>query len=171
MTGPQAQHRLRAGHAAQSRPPGAALSAQVGVAVAEAREELARTDTKAGTLLTLATGALAGLLTFAHAGHVPVPAAVALWLATSLTVAALGLLLAVVRPRLGPWCRSGMLPDHQQLLSGGNPAGLHEWQASRLRALSALAVAKHRRVRHAVDLLLAALAVLAVAALLTAGGA
>lgn len=156
---------------AHRRTPDAALAAQVGIAVAEAREELSRTDAKAGMLLTLATGALAGLLTFARAGHVPFPAAVALWLATALTVAALGLLLAVVRPRLGRGCRGGVLPDHQQLLSGAAAADLHEWQAGRLRTLSALAVAKHRRVRHAVDLLLVALAVLALAVLLTAGGA
>jgi hypothetical protein len=140
----------------------------IGAAVAEAREEIARTDGKAGMLLTLATGALAGLVTFARAGHVPTPAAVALWASAALTTGALALLLTVVRPRLGASRRGGPFADHERLLAG---TGLDGWQAARLRMLSALAVAKHRRVRRAVDLLFIALAVLAVAAALTAGGA
>lgn len=136
----------------------------VAAAVAEARDEIARTDAKAGTLLTLSTGALAGLLSFVRVGHVPLPAAIALWLASALTTAALALLLMVVRPRLEN-SRDGIFPDHEVLLVG---TGVDGWQAERLRLFSALAVAKHRKVRRAVDLLFIALAMLAAAALVTA---
>jgi hypothetical protein len=57
-------------------------------AVEEARGEVARADAKAGTLLTLATGALAGLVAFAQAGHLPLPAAAVLWLADAVNVGA-----------------------------------------------------------------------------------
>jgi hypothetical protein len=138
-------------------------------AVDEARHEIERTDGKAGTLLTLATGALAGLLTFARAGHVPLAAVAMLWLATALTTAALAVLLAVVRPCLAGGRRGGMLADHEQLLTMTYPAGT-DWHVARLRMFSALAVAKHRKIRSAVDLLFAALAALTVAAVLIATG-
>jgi len=131
--------------------------------VTEARAEVARTDGKAGTLLALATGALTGLVTLARAGHLAPAAAALLWLAAALTGAALALLLTVVRPRLGS---SGtMFADHAALLTA---ADLYAWQEARLRLLSALAVAKHRRLRRAVDLLLAGLVALATAAVLIA---
>src|SRR5450755_2610561 len=128
----------------------------IAAAVAEARTEIARTDAKAGTLLTLATGALAGLVTLARAGHPAAPVVVLLWLAAALTGTALGLLLMVVRPRLGR--TRTMFADHQALLTAPDLPG---WQEGRLRLLSALAVAKHRRLRRAVDLLLAGLLALA----------
>jgi hypothetical protein len=149
------------------RPPQLLPAAVLAAAVAEARDEVARTDSKAGTLLTLATGALAGLLTFAHA-RVPLPAAIALWVAAALTTAALGALLTVVRPRLGASRSGDGLADHVQLAAISSDDGVRAWQAERLRMFSALAVAKHCRVRAAVDLLLVALAVLIVAALLAA---
>jgi hypothetical protein len=135
-------------------------------AVAEARHEVERSDGKAGTLLTLTTGALAGLLTFAHAGHVRPPAAVLLWLATALTTTALAVLLTVIRPRLAAprGEMGGMLGDHEQFLAC-TPDRADEWNVARLRMFSALAVAKHRRIRLAVDLLFAALAALAIAAI------
>jgi hypothetical protein len=139
----------------------------IGKAVAEARDEISRTDSKAGVLLTLATGALAGTVTFARAGHLPVPAAVALWASSALTGAALALLLSVVRPRLGTTRRGGCFADHERLLSG---ARLDGWQGDRLRLFSALAVAKHRRIRRAVDLLFTALAALAVGAVILSTG-
>lgn len=139
-------------------------------AIAEARDEISRTDSKAGTLLTLATGALAGLLTFAHA-HVPFAAAVALWGAAALTTAALGVLLTVVRPSLSGVPRTGVFPANESLLNGA-VTDLPARQAGRLRTFSALAIRKHRRVRLAVDLLLGGLAALGVAVvLITAGGA
>jgi hypothetical protein len=136
---------------------------QITAAVAEARDEISRTDTKAGTLLTVATGALAGLVTFAQAGHLPVAAAVLLWLAASLSAAALVVLLTVVRPRLG--ASSNMFADHEALLNAA-ACDLPGWQEARLRLLSGLAVTKHRRLRRAVDTLLAGLAVLAAAVVL-----
>jgi hypothetical protein len=158
---------LTRNHRPAELPAAALAAAALAAAVAEAREEVARTDSKAGTLLTLATGALAGLLTFAHA-RIPLAAAVALWLAAALTTAAVGALLTVVRPRLGTSRRGGGLADHVQLAAISTDDGVRAWQAERLRMFSALAVAKHCRVRVGVDLLLIALAVLVVAVMLTA---
>lgn len=138
-------------------------SQAIAAAVGEARDEIARTDGKAGVLLTLSTGALAGLYTLSRATHA-LPAQITLWAASALSAAALALLLTVVRPRLGRSRRGGPFGDHEQLLKNGDLDG---WQESRLTLLSCLAVRKHRAVRHAVDLLFLALAGLAVAAVLT----
>jgi hypothetical protein len=142
----------------------------VAMAIAEAREEISRTDTKAATLLTLATGALAGVLAFAHT-RVPMPAAVALWTAAALVTLALAVLLMVVRPRLVNVPRNSGFPDHQWLADAGPDVDCRAWrawQATQLGLLSALAVSKHRRLRLAVDLLSAALLTLAVATPLAA---
>lgn len=142
-------------------------SEMISQAVTESREEISRTDAKAGVLLTLSTGALAGTVTFARAGHVSAPASAALWLSAGLTALALALLLSVVRPRLGKSRRGGCFADHERLLSGDRLDG---WQADRLRLFSALAVRKHRRLQHAVNLLFVALAALAVGAVLVSAG-
>jgi hypothetical protein len=147
--------------------PGPAPAGALGAAVAEARDEVARTDQKAGTLLQVATWALAGLLALAHA-RIPVAAAIALWAAAALVTAAMAVLLAVVRPWLGRTPRDGIFPSTEQLLTAAHVTHLHEWQAGRLRMFTRLAVAKHRKVRLGVDLLLAALAVLLLAAALVA---
>jgi hypothetical protein len=136
---------------------------ELAAAVAEARDEVARTDGKAGTLLQVATWALAGLLALVHA-RVPVAAAVGLWTAAVLVFAAMAVLLAVVRPWLGQTPRNGIFPSSEQLLAGGHVTDPHAWHADRLQIFARLAVAKHRLVRLGVDLLLAAIAVLALAA-------
>lgn len=133
-------------------------------AVCGAREELARTDAKASTLLTVATGALAGLVTFAHA-HIPVPASIALWAGAVLTGAALAVLLLAVRPRLNGARPGDVLPTHGRLLEA-TAAQLRTWQDEELRVMSRIAVVKYRRVRVAGDLLLAAVGVLAAAVVL-----
>ena len=143
--------------------------ADLRAAVAEAREEVARTDSKAGTLLALATGALAGLVAFAHSARLPVPVAVTLLAGAAMAGAAIGLLLFAVRPRLIGSGRD-VLGDHRELLAITSPHELYQRQVRRLEMFSGLAVAKHRLVRRAADFLLAALVLLAVAAVLTAGG-
>jgi hypothetical protein len=141
--------------------------ALIAAAVEEARTEADRADGKAGTLLALATAALAGLVTFAHA-RIPVAASVLLWLAAGSAGAAVYVLLAAIRPRLGGSAR--MLEDHARLLADGTD--LAEWQVSRLRMLSAIAAAKHRRIRHSADLLVTGLMLLAAAVpLVITGGA
>ncbi|MCL2581019.1 MAG: hypothetical protein FWE35_01015 [Streptosporangiales bacterium] len=146
---------------AQAPAAATARSEAIAAAVGEARDEIARTDGKAGVLLTLSTGALAGLYTLSRAVHA-LPAEIALWAASALAAAALALLLTVVRPRLGRSRRGGPFGDHERLLNGE----LDGWQESRLELLSCLAVAKHRKVQRAVDLLRLALAGLAAAAVL-----
>jgi hypothetical protein len=140
------------------------LSAAIANGVGEARAEVTRTDTKAGTLLTLATGALALMVTLGTRGHhLSLGACVAMWCAAALDGAAALALLSVVRPRLS---RGGMLGDHAALLRLDDDAQLDRWQRDRLALMSGLAHTKHRRVRIAVDLLVASLATLAIAAAL-----
>lgn len=133
-------------------------------AAAGARDEVVRTDTKAGNLLALASAAFAGLVTFANA-KVPPAAATALWVSAALDAAAVAMLLVVIRPQLRGTPRGGMLPSHQMLLTA-SPADLHRHRAGELRIFSELAVTKHRHIRLAVDLLLIALAALIIAALI-----
>ena len=85
-----------------------------------------------------------------------------------LATAAMAVLLAVVRPWLSQVPRNGIFPSSEQLLTAGHVTDLHAWQADRLRTFARLAVAKHRMIRLGVDLLLAAIAVLALAAAATA---
>lgn len=134
-------------------------------AVDEARSEITRTDGKAGTLLTLATGALALMVALGTQGHrVSAAAAVTMWITAALDGAAGAVLLTAIKPRLP---RGGMFRDHAVLLDIHEAAELEEWQRDRLRLMSGLAHAKHRRIRLAVNLLLVSLATLAVAATLT----
>jgi hypothetical protein len=65
------------------------------------------------------------------------------------------------------WNETDMLADHAQLLDLA-PCSLTAWHRQRLIAMSRAAVAKHRRLRHAVHLLLTSLSLLAVAAMITA---
>lgn len=143
----------------------AAHDRQILASVEEARAELGRADAKAGTLLTLVTGALAGLLTFAQSTRVPTAANALLWLSAMAAASAAFLLLFVIRPWLGD--SADILADHAELL-GIAPAGLAEWHRRRLATMSAAAMTKHRRLRHAVHLLLTALTLLMIAAVITA---
>jgi hypothetical protein len=138
----------------------------VAAAVTAAAAEVARTDSKVSVLLTLATGSLAGLLTFASS-RVPPGAEAALLAAAALAAVAVVVLLTIVRPRLCGARRGGILPTHERLLAA-SPAELCKTQDAELRFLSGLAVAKFRRVRLAVDLLLAAVAALAAAVVIIA---
>jgi hypothetical protein len=152
--------------AADQRPArgGEQVAAAIAHGVDEARAEVTRTDTKAGTLLTLATGALALMVALGTRDHrLSFGAAVAMWCTAALDGAAALALLSVVRPRLS---RGGMLGDHAALLRLEVGAQIDGWQRDRLDLMSRLAHTKHRRVRLAVDLLVASLAALAIAAVL-----
>lgn len=141
--------------------------------ISETRAEIGSADEKTSTLVTVSTGALAGLVAFAHA-HVPLPAAIALWAAAACTAAALAVLLwGVLRPRLGAAARTGTFGTTVQLLDAldtESPADLCRWQRFRLELFDRVAVAKHVRVRLAVYLLAAALVLLIVGAVLVATG-
>ena len=133
---------------------------------AEIRAELARVDAKASTLLAVAGVALSVGLAILGRTHLPLPATLTGWAATTAVGAAVALLAAAVRPHLGGnhgfmyWADCD--PDQ---LRGTNPPAITPEQ---LIGLARLARAKYTRVRLAVDLILAGLAGTALTAILTA---
>lgn len=141
--------------------------------ISEIRDEIGSADAKTGTLVTVSTGALAGLLAFAHA-HVPPLAAAMLWGAAAATAAALAVLLCgVIRPRLGAAARTGTFGTTvhlQDAVDAESRAELHRWREARLELFDRVAVAKHRKVAVAVDLLCVALVLLVSGAVLVATG-
>ncbi|MFI1293352.1 Pycsar system effector family protein [Streptomyces sp. NPDC020792] len=132
-------------------------------ACASVASEIGRTDGKASLLLAFNGAALAGLASVADMDLPPATKACG-----TLAVLALGgaamLLLLVVRPRLRGddrasfpyWAR--LDEDEIRACMGGDT------RAARIRVLSALAMRKFTHLRRAVDLTLAALALLALAA-------
>ncbi|NKE63714.1 hypothetical protein FXN61_46185 [Lentzea sp. PSKA42] len=136
----------------------------------EVRDELRRTDTKATGLLGLFGAALAGVLALI-ASHPGTLATVLLHLAALPIAAAIVLLLAVLRPMfLGAtghgfyrWAQFRTNPA--ELLADLTGPDVLVARAEMLAALSAAVVAKYRRIRIAVHLLLAGLALLALAVL------
>lgn len=144
--------------------------AALDAALSEVQGQIARTDTKASILLAFLAGVTAGAGTAAAAAQVTAAATVVGGAGLAVLLAAAGLLLSVVRPRLTP-CR-GTLPHWARL----TPSALREELAVDRRAeavvtLAGLAVAKHKRLQRAVDATRAALVLLAAAAAITAGGA
>jgi len=137
-------------------------------ALTEVRAELVRVDTKASTLLTLAGTALTvGLAVLARAG-LPGPALATGCVTVALIGAAVALLAGAVRPALGGnhgFVLYAVTAPGDLVTDGADmdtPAALSE----RLVWLSRAVLAKYRRVRTAVDLLLAGLAGTALTALL-----
>jgi hypothetical protein len=146
--------------------------------LAAVRGELGRVDAKCATLAGL-TGAAAAFTATQAAGHAPVAvraAAVAAGLA--FTASALVLLLAVLRPTLGSagFCRWAALsaPEIEDCAekhddaesTGGIPAvsAARADAAEVLQVLSVITVTKYRRLRVAVDLAAAGVALLAAVA-------
>ncbi|MER6466421.1 Pycsar system effector family protein [Streptomyces sp. NPDC001228] len=133
-------------------------------AVRDTDAKITRTDSKASLLLAFVGAVLAGVGSTAD-DHLPVVTAVAGGLAVLALTAAAVLLLLVVRPRLSDpdrasfpyWAR---LLDDQLILASMTG----DTRAARIRVLSRIAVAKFTRLRRAVDLILLALALLALAA-------
>lgn len=149
-----------------------AMATALETGIAETRAEIAGADAKTSTLVTVSTGALAGLVAFAHA-RVPAAAAAVLWAAALATAAALAVLLwGVLRPRLGSAARTGTFATTVQLLGSETRADLYRWRRDRLDLFDRTAVAKNLRVLLAVCLLAAALVLLIAGAVLAAlGGA
>ncbi|CAL9675096.1 hypothetical protein SUDANB176_07710 (plasmid) [Streptomyces sp. enrichment culture] len=125
--------------------------------------EIARTDSKASLLLAFTGAALAGLTSVADRDLPPLTKVFGSMAVLAFGAAAV-LLLLVVRPRLSGadrasfpyWARL----DEEEIRTcmGGDT------RAARIRVLSVLAVRKYRHLRRAVDLSLAALALLVPAA-------
>lgn len=137
----------------------------IDTAIADAKDEIRAADTKTGILLTVATLIVGGLVTYAGTRLNPA-AAIFAWAAAIAAGHALVTLLLVILPRLSGAQPGQPFPDHQALLDSLDvPA---EDREARLRLFSTLAVAKHYRVRLAVQLLLASVVLLAIAALAAA---
>jgi hypothetical protein len=147
------------------------------VPIAEAaqnvRAELARVDSKAGTLLALSGTTLSIVLAVLARTHLPVAAAVAGWLTAALVGAAVAVLAAAIRPNLdgdhgfvhySRITRAELSIEFAALDDWGRQAML----VDTLGQLSRAAYVKYRRVQVAVDLLLAGLVGIAVTAALTA---
>ncbi|WP_157254828.1 Pycsar system effector family protein [Nonomuraea typhae] len=150
-------------------------AAQLADEVDAVRGELGRADAKAGMLLQLAAGAaaLVGALTTAAASHLPAAAQAGCWLGTALLAAAVAVLLGVVGPDLPRrgqlgygFCAYATATGPEELL--GMVASGEDRLATTLISLSQLAWIKYRRVRWAVRLLHAALAILILAVALAA---
>ncbi|HVV10549.1 Pycsar system effector family protein [Amycolatopsis sp.] len=138
----------------------------------QVRDELRRADTKATTLLSVVGVALAGVIALGKAG-MPAPALAALWLAALPIFGAVLVLLATIRPKLSQFPTPGSWLDATLhgpgvLLEAGSYAA--EVAANDVCLLGHLAVAKHTRVKHAVNLLIVGGTVLAVALVLSVLG-
>jgi Pycsar effector protein len=143
--------------------------------LAAVRAELARVDAKCATLAALAGAAAAFTATQAAHGPLAVRAAAAA-AGLAFTAAVLVLLLAVLRPRFGGsgFCRYAALSQlairdlarygwTDDVQHGRPRLEAHVLGPSDLSVLSKLAYAKYRRLRLAVDLMSAGVALLAAA--------
>lgn len=132
------------------------------------REHLARADTKASLLLGLSGAAAAAGSGLIAAHHLYVVAAGFAWASVACFAAATALLIVAVRPVLtGPdWglVRHGAMTAEDLAAGLDDPAAA----AAELLGTTTLALAKYRRIRWATDLMLAALALAAVAAIVAA---
>jgi pycsar effector protein len=134
------------------------------------RDELRKADTKALGLLALFGAALAGVIALTRT-QVSTPAAVLLHLAALPIGAALVALLLTVRPNLSGttgflrWATYRRQPTAVLADLAATPGPVPAVLAAELVHLSVLALGKHQRVRLAVVLLLAGLALLGLAVL------
>ncbi|MDP9850313.1 Pycsar system effector family protein [Streptosporangium lutulentum] len=135
------------------------------------RAELARIDAKAALLLSWAGGAFAVVAALGITGSANRPAAamVGLWGAAALLATAVVVLLVAVRPRIPRTGGTGFIAHARADNGLALLAQLNLAEADRLaevaaevQLLSQIAVAKYATLRVAVDLLIAALVVLAI---------
>ncbi|MEV5316887.1 Pycsar system effector family protein [Streptomyces sp. NPDC052687] len=136
---------------------------------AEVKAEIARTDTKTALLLAFVGAVLAGTWTVARDLPMTPAAHVTGGLGVTLLVAAAGLLLRSVRPNLSG--RHGFPLWATLTAEEITATAANRDIATDIAGLSRLAVTKFTCLRHAVDLTLSGGALLALAALITAGGA
>ncbi|SEF19009.1 Pycsar system effector family protein [Streptomyces sp. Ag109_O5-10] len=133
-------------------------------AVRDTDAKISRTDSKASLLLAFVGAVLAGLGSLVD-DHLPVLTAMAGGLAVLALALAAVLLLLVVRPRLSGADRASFpywarLLDDQLILTSMTG----DTRAARIRVMSRIAVRKFVVLRRAVDLILLALFLLALAA-------
>ncbi|MET7458248.1 Pycsar system effector family protein [Streptomyces sp. NPDC005574] len=151
---------------AASRPDGHSWSRAADAACEAVAQEIGRTDGKASLLLAFDGALLAGLASLAPRGLPLLTVGVGAAAVLALAGAAV-LLLLVVRPRLGGTNRASF-PYWAQLDDAGIRDCLqYDMRLARIRVLSVLVMAKYRRLQGAVDLSLAALVLLALAAATT----
>ncbi|MFJ9412457.1 Pycsar system effector family protein [Streptomyces sp. NPDC101393] len=133
--------------------------------LARVATEIGRTDSKASLLLAFDGAALAGIAGLADK-PLPLATKVIGGLAALTLAAAAVLLLLVVRPRLGGTTPApGSFPHLAQLSETEIPDVMaQDYRAANLRVLSALTVRKFTALASAVDLILAALGLLVLAA-------
>jgi pycsar effector protein len=127
-----------------------------------------RTDSKAGLLLTVDSILVAGLAAMAQG--LPTPAAIAAGLAAVAVVISAVLATLVVLPRLGDGTDKASFVHYATLDDDASVlATLREVKrAAHLRVMSRICVTKMRLIQRATAATLSAVAVLAVAAVLTA---
>lgn len=133
-----------------------------------ARAELARIDSKAAALTGWAGTGFAVISAAATITTLPTAATAALVAGAGLLAAAVAVLLTVIRPSIPRrggtgFVRIAALRDGEQLqeLVSVDLAAQRRQAAAHVVRLSQIALAKYRRLRVAVDLLLTALVVLA----------
>jgi hypothetical protein len=155
------------------------IAARLDAELAAVRAAEPRADTKAGQLQQLCSGLLLAGLALLSSGKLSGPAAAFGWAGAALLGAAVVLLTAAVRPNLAGnfgFVRWARLRGDQELLDsvagetsaeGGDCTAR---QARQLRWLSRSLYGKFSRIRAAQTLLVAALAVAALAAAITATG-
>ena len=146
-----------------------AAAPALSAALAEVRAELARTDNKAATLLGLVGAGLAVVVGVGSARHLPAVSTAAMWASAACLTAAVTALLLVVRPVHGGGSRGSLWhyaaadpADLAAAFTGPTPPGQ---DTERLARLSGIAADKYACIRRSVDLMLLALALLALAVL------
>ncbi|GAA1308109.1 Pycsar system effector family protein [Saccharothrix xinjiangensis] len=149
------------------------MASRVELAHADAAAQIGRADSKAGMLLPLFGGVLAGVVALSTRPLPPV-AGVLLWLAAVPALAAVLLLLSVVRPRFsrdddyGIGFLAGFADRPSQVLAAlAEPPGEVAQAVDTVR-LSVNARGKYRRVQVAVDALMVALLLVASALVVVA---
>ncbi|MFM9493442.1 Pycsar system effector family protein [Streptomyces galilaeus] len=136
---------------------------------AEVKAEITRTDTKTGLLLAFVGAVLAGTVTLAREIPLNLPAYTVGGAGVAVLVGAAGLLLRSTRPNLhgrhGFPLWATLTPEQITATVNGTDPATH------IAGLSRLAVAKFTSLRRAIDLTMAGVALLVLAALLALGGA
>lgn len=141
-------------------------------AKAEVKAEIARTDTKASLLLAFDGAAVAGVWTVGSQPWVSTAARAVGAVALVLLLASVTRLLLVVKPRLSSTAREAGFARWAALSPAEVTLELAaDRTAEHVVALSRIFVTKTRGLQHAVSMTLATGAPLAVAVLITAGGA
>lgn len=144
--------------------PSSHVDTNLDTACAAVASEIARTDGKASLLLAFTGAVLAGLTSLADHRLPGIAQAFGAAGVLALLTASV-LLLLVVRPRLRGDDRASF-PYWARLTEAEIRACLHgDTRAARIRVLSVIAVRKFTYLRRAVDLVLAALALLVLAAI------